>query len=49
MGELIADLEGEYGPVTEEELAAAEAERRDNERWFAERGPAAFENHSSAA
>jgi Arc/MetJ-type ribon-helix-helix transcriptional regulator len=37
LGELVADLEAEYGPVTEDELAAAEAERRDNERWFAER------------
>ncbi|MEU8698679.1 hypothetical protein AB0C61_13555 [Streptomyces sp. NPDC048680] len=28
-------LEGEYGPVTDADLAAAEAERRD-EQWFEE-------------
>ncbi|EFE76775.1 hypothetical protein SSIG_04344 [Streptomyces filamentosus NRRL 11379] len=36
LGELVARLEGEYGPVTDADLAAAEAERREIEQWFAE-------------
>lgn len=36
MGELVDWLEAEYGPVTEEELALAEAERREIERKHAE-------------
>ncbi|WP_327297016.1 MULTISPECIES: hypothetical protein [unclassified Streptomyces] len=35
LGELVAWLEKEHGPVTEEELAAAEAERHEAERYFA--------------
>jgi hypothetical protein len=37
LGELVDWLETEYGPVTEEELAAAEAERKEIERAHAER------------
>lgn len=37
LGELVAWMEAQNGPVTEAELAEAEAERRENERWFAER------------
>jgi hypothetical protein len=37
LGELVAWMEEEYGPVTEEELAAAEAERRADESWHEER------------
>ncbi|MET9377928.1 hypothetical protein ACFYV5_28390 [Streptomyces sp. NPDC003035] len=37
LGELVAWMEEEYGPVTEEERAAAEAERREIERWHEER------------
>lgn len=37
LGELVDWLETEYGPVTEEELAAAEAERKKIERAHAER------------
>ncbi|MER5477948.1 hypothetical protein ABT026_13385 [Streptomyces sp. NPDC002734] len=40
LGELVDWLETEYGPVTEEELAAAEAERRGIERAHAERARA---------
>ncbi len=36
LGQLVARLEGEYGPVTDADLAAAEAERREIEQWFAE-------------
>ncbi|MFE2419017.1 hypothetical protein [Streptomyces hokutonensis] len=34
LGELVDRLEKEHGAVTEAELAAAEAERRENERHF---------------
>lgn len=37
LGELVDWLETEYGPVTEEELATAEAERKKIERAHAER------------
>lgn len=37
LGELVEWMEEEYGPVTEEELAAAEAERREILRWHEER------------
>ncbi|MFE9925190.1 hypothetical protein ACFYQA_27535 [Streptomyces sp. NPDC005774] len=37
LGELVDWLETEYGPVTEEELATAEAERRQIEHAHAER------------
>ncbi|MFJ9057457.1 hypothetical protein [Streptomyces sp. NPDC102409] len=36
LGELVAWLEEKHGPVTEAELAAAEAERCEIERWFDE-------------
>lgn len=36
LGELVDWLEAEYGPVTEEELAQAEAERQEIEREHAE-------------
>ncbi|MEV5201679.1 hypothetical protein [Streptomyces sp. NPDC053720] len=36
LGELVGQLEGEYGPVTEADLASAEAERREIEQWFDE-------------
>ncbi|MFJ8865704.1 hypothetical protein ACIRD6_08060 [Streptomyces sp. NPDC102473] len=39
LGELVAWLEEKHGPVTEAELAAAEAERREIERWFDEDRP----------
>ncbi|GCB48365.1 hypothetical protein [Streptomyces sp. NL15-2K] len=35
LGELVAWLEEEHGPLTEAELAEAEAERREHERHFA--------------
>ncbi|OCC10915.1 hypothetical protein A3Q37_03423 [Streptomyces sp. PTY087I2] len=38
LGELVAWMEKEYGPPTEEEQAASAAELRDIERWFEERG-----------
>lgn len=34
LGELVAWLEDEHGPLAEAELAAAEAERREHERYF---------------
>ncbi|WP_407078015.1 hypothetical protein [Streptomyces sp. NPDC126499] len=37
LGELVEWMEEEFGPVGEEELAAAEAERREILRWHAER------------
>lgn len=36
LGELVDWLEDEYGPVTDDELAEAEAERREIERLHAE-------------
>lgn len=36
LGELVGRLEGEFGRVTDAELEAAEAERREIERWFDE-------------
>ncbi|MEV8447408.1 hypothetical protein [Streptomyces parvus] len=38
LGELVAWIQKEYGPLTEEEQAAFAAELRDIERWFEERG-----------
>lgn len=35
LGELVSRLEDEHGPVSDPELAAAEAERRESERHFA--------------
>lgn len=61
LGELVDWMETEYGPVTDEELAAAEAERREIERAHAERaraeraaeqqeaGQAASRHHREAA
>lgn len=40
LGELVDWLENEYGPVTEEEPAQAEAERQEIERKHAELAPA---------
>jgi Arc/MetJ-type ribon-helix-helix transcriptional regulator len=37
LGELVTWLEEEYGPVSEEALAAAHAEQCEIERWFAEK------------
>ena len=37
LGELVAWMQEKHGPVTDAELAAAEAERREIERWFDER------------
>lgn len=41
LGELVAWMQEEGGPLTEEEMAAAGAERRELDRHFAERGTAA--------
>ncbi len=49
LGELVAWLEEEHGPVTEAELAAAEAERREIERIFAEREAAAEAQYPKAS
>ncbi|GEB58542.1 hypothetical protein [Streptomyces gardneri] len=37
LGELVDWMETEFGPVTKEELAAAEAERQEIIRWHEER------------
>lgn len=53
LGELVERLEGEYGPVTDVDLAAAEAERREIEQWFADqaadRAAAGAERRNAAA
>ena len=49
LGELVAWLEEEYGPVTEEELAAAQAQREEIERYFAERESAPTVEHRMAS
>ncbi|ORT58945.1 hypothetical protein [Streptomyces sp. CB03238] len=49
LGELVEWLEEEHGPVTEEEMAVAEAERREIERWFAEREGGSAARHRPAA
>lgn len=36
LGELVEWMEEKHGPVSEAELAAAESERREIERWFDE-------------
>ncbi|MGW4230049.1 hypothetical protein ACWEF9_12315 [Streptomyces sp. NPDC004980] len=41
LGELVAWMQEEGGPLTEEEQAAASAELREIERWFEEREPGA--------
>lgn len=45
LGELVEWMQEESGPLTEEELAEAEAERRELDRYFAEREAA--RNNSS--
>lgn len=40
LGELVVWMQEEGGPLTEEELAAAEAERRELDRYFTERDAA---------
>ncbi len=49
LGELVARLEGEYGPVTDADLTAAEAERREIEQWFAEQEADAPARRGAAA
>lgn len=49
LGELVGRLEGEYGPVADVDLAAAEAERREIERLFAEREGGAEPHRNEAA
>lgn len=48
LGELVERLEGEYGPVTDADLAAAEAERREIERWFQEHEAGAAPHRKAA-
>jgi Arc/MetJ-type ribon-helix-helix transcriptional regulator len=48
LGELVERLEGEYGPVTDADLAAAEAERREIERWFEEQEAGAAPDRKAA-
>ncbi|WP_033312864.1 hypothetical protein RFN58_18830 [Streptomyces iakyrus] len=48
LGELVARLEHEHGPVTDDELASAEAERREFERHFTEQGTVAGERDRRA-
>jgi Arc/MetJ-type ribon-helix-helix transcriptional regulator len=49
LGELVTWLEHEHGPVTEAELASAEAERREFERHFTEQGTATGERDRRAS
>ncbi|MFG3528951.1 hypothetical protein ACGF8B_19675 [Streptomyces sp. NPDC047917] len=48
LGELVGQLEGEYGPVTDADLAAAEVERREIEQWFDEQESGADARRSAA-
>ncbi|MEU8627670.1 hypothetical protein [Streptomyces sp. NPDC048669] len=48
LAELVERLEGEYGPVTDADLAAAEAERREIEQWFEEQGADAAPRRKAA-
>lgn len=48
LGELVERLEGEYGPVTDADLAAAEAERREIEQWFDEQEAGAAPHRKAA-
>ncbi|MER6105374.1 hypothetical protein ABT115_24480 [Streptomyces sp. NPDC001832] len=48
LGELVERMEGEYGPVADTDLAAAEAERREIEQWFDERDAGAVSHRSAA-
>ncbi|MEU8503726.1 hypothetical protein AB0C40_03145 [Streptomyces brevispora] len=48
LGELVDRLEGEYGPVADADLAAAEAERREIERWFEQQGAGAVPRGKAA-
>jgi hypothetical protein len=45
----VARLEGEFGAVTDADLMAAEAERREIEQWFADQESDGPEQHSAAA
>ncbi|MFP3991800.1 hypothetical protein U9R90_30870 [Streptomyces sp. E11-3] len=47
LGELVVWMLEEGGPLTEAEKAAAEAERRENERWFAERAATEVQDQSA--
>ena len=49
LGELVTWLEHEHGPVTEAELASAEAERREFERHFTEQGTGTGERDRRAS
>ncbi|MFI1188888.1 hypothetical protein [Streptomyces californicus] len=49
LGELVKRLEGEFGPVTEADLMAAESERREIEQWFADQESDEPEQHGAAA
>ncbi|GAA2598649.1 hypothetical protein GCM10010304_52760 [Streptomyces roseoviolaceus] len=49
LGELVARLEEEHGSVTDDELASAEAERREFERHFTEQGAPAGQQHRKAS
>ncbi|MGW5926359.1 hypothetical protein ACWF2L_08925 [Streptomyces anulatus] len=49
LGELVELLEGEYGPVTDADLTAAEAERREIEQWFADQEADAPARRDAAA
>jgi len=48
LGALVERLEGEYGPVTDADLAEAEAERHEIEQWFDERDADAGPRRSAA-
>ena len=49
LGELVAWMEEGHGPLTEAELAEAEAERRDHERYVAERDKGSGRGKGSGA
>ncbi|MCK8434370.1 hypothetical protein G3I77_15460 [Streptomyces sp. D2-8] len=49
LGELVTWLEEEHGFVTEDELASAEAERREFERHFTAQGTGVGEPHRRAS
>ncbi|MFJ3087904.1 hypothetical protein [Streptomyces sp. NPDC086838] len=49
LGELVARLEEEFGPVTDAELSAAEAERREIEKSLDARFRSDSPQHRSAA
>ncbi|WP_432147275.1 hypothetical protein [Streptomyces sp. bgisy029] len=49
LGELVAWMQTERGPLTEEEQDAATAEMRDIERWFEERETGGGRGEEAAA